>query len=678
MRILAATVAAAGLAITFTAPAGSAAATPSTAAAAVTVGSVALSPCGSQLPGYCGSVGVPLDWQAPASAGDPDITVGFEWLPATGAAEGTIVTIEGGPGYSSTGSEGQYAAMVGPLAAHHNTLVFDLRGTGLSTPIKCSALQNYTGVASGSAFDALVGDCGAKLNRTWKNSAGRYVQASDLFATANAARDLNYTLGRLDLKSVDLYGDSYGSWFAQAFASRYPQDLRTVTLDSTYPVLNLDPWSTATLTEAEYAFNASCTRSPACAAQVPGGAWQDITALAEKLDQEPLTGNTVGLDDAQVTQTVDTRVLIDLVENAGFDPAVYSQLDAAARAYLHDDDGAPLLRLAAWSVGYDNDNGTVPSAYSDGVYFATVCTDYPELYDMADAPATRDVQFQAAIAKEPADAFAPFTPAQWVTQDAYNNVFDACLDWPSPTANDPPVTADPPLIPSSVPVLILSGDLDAVTPPAWNTAAEAQVGSSARYIEIPNITHVTALPDAAWPNQQLCGDDLYRQFVTDPAKLDSLDTSCTASTPPTAVLGEFPLELADVAQPTVESGNQAGPDGLRAASVGASTVADAMARSGYLDGSKDLGLRGGSWKVTGSNTLKFTLTADQWATDASVSGTATWNLTTGAVDATLTISYDGGHTATVDAAWNTLHTLTPAQLTGTADGDSIAAAVAVP
>ena len=38
----------------------------------------------------------------------------------------------------------------------------------------------------------------------------------------------------LQLGKVDLYGDSYGSFFAQVFASRFPQLVRSVTLDSTY------------------------------------------------------------------------------------------------------------------------------------------------------------------------------------------------------------------------------------------------------------------------------------------------------------------------------------------------------------------------------------------------------------------------------------------------------------
>ena len=73
------------------------------------------------------------------------------------------------------------------------------------------------------------------------------MHASDLFNTAYSARDVARVLRALRLGRVDLYGDSYGSWFAQVFASRYPGMLRSVTLDSTYQVLGLDPWYTTTV-----------------------------------------------------------------------------------------------------------------------------------------------------------------------------------------------------------------------------------------------------------------------------------------------------------------------------------------------------------------------------------------------------------------------------------------------
>jgi len=49
--------------------------------ATLQVGTVSLSACAGGLPGWCGSIAVPLSWQAPVSSGVPNISVGFEWLP---------------------------------------------------------------------------------------------------------------------------------------------------------------------------------------------------------------------------------------------------------------------------------------------------------------------------------------------------------------------------------------------------------------------------------------------------------------------------------------------------------------------------------------------------------------------------------------------------------------------
>ena len=80
--------------------------------------------------------------------------------------------------------------------------------------------------------------------------------------------------------------------------------------------------------------------------------------------------------------------LVNLVNNAGFDPVVYRDLDAAARALLRRGDPAPLLRLAALSLGFDNTNDPLPE-FSDGLYFAVACTDYVQLFSRTAPPATR-------------------------------------------------------------------------------------------------------------------------------------------------------------------------------------------------------------------------------------------------------------------------------------------------
>ena len=76
------------------------------------VGTITLRRCAVKPLTFCGGLAVPLDY---SSAASPRIQVGFRWLPATGDAAGTILAVEGGPGYASTGSEPEYRAMAGLL-----------------------------------------------------------------------------------------------------------------------------------------------------------------------------------------------------------------------------------------------------------------------------------------------------------------------------------------------------------------------------------------------------------------------------------------------------------------------------------------------------------------------------------------------------------------------------------
>ena len=369
---------------------------------AVRVGGLRLHRCGRVQPVYCGKLAVPLDYSAPAS---PDIHVGFRWLPATGSrrpGRRTVLAVEGGPGYATAGTQGAYTAMLGSLRRTTNLLLVNLRGTGDSTLVKCAGLEHFGRPQHqyGAEFDKLVAACGRQLDHTWRYRHGGWVHASDLFSTAYSARDVSRVLRALRLGRVDLYGDSYGSWFAQVFASAYPRQLRSVTLDSTYQVLGLDPWYTTTAITARRAFAQACSRWPACAGAAGGrGAWARVGALAARLARAPVTGATTSPDGTAARLTVTAETLVNLVNNAGFDPVVYRDLDAAGRALLRRHDDAPLLRLAALSIGFDDSNYALPE-FSDGLFFAVSCTDYVQLFSRTAAPAVRLREYRAALRRD--------------------------------------------------------------------------------------------------------------------------------------------------------------------------------------------------------------------------------------------------------------------------------------
>ena len=175
----------------------------------------------------CGSIKRPWEPGNPAAG---TVTVGFAFVPARDQrrpALGTLVPHEGGPGYSTTGTGASYAAMYGPLLDRRNLLLVDQRGTGRSEPIDCPALQDRE--------DRRTPSRPSRLRRQLGDRA-------DDYTTALSADDLAAVVRALRLGRVDVYGDSYGTFFAQVFAGRHPELVRSVVLDSAYPTYGENAW----------------------------------------------------------------------------------------------------------------------------------------------------------------------------------------------------------------------------------------------------------------------------------------------------------------------------------------------------------------------------------------------------------------------------------------------------
>ena len=170
-------------------------------------------------------------------------------------------------------------------------------------------------------------------------------------------------------------------------------------------------------------------------------------------------------------------------------------------------DPDPLLRLYAERTAFQENYFNTPSTvYSGELYLAVSCLDYPQLYDMHASEAARSTELAQAVAALPASTFAPFTTQEWLAQDQNTEAYTACLAWPSPIEAVPP-TIGQPLLPKSIPVLILGGEFDTWTPPSDVPKVIAELGGHTRFIELANSTHVVGEDDTT------CGDDLVRAFV---------------------------------------------------------------------------------------------------------------------------------------------------------------------
>ena len=595
-----------------------------------------LRPCGFAANVLCGEISRALD---PADPTAGTIPISFELHPPTVTDQpplGTIVAVEGGPGYATTESRAYYLDLFAPLLDRRQLLLVDNRGTGGSAAINCSELQSYEG-----SYIHNVGLCGAQLGSN-----------SDVWGSALAADDMAAVLDSLGIGQVDLYGDSYGTYFGQTFALRHPDRLRTLTLDAAYPVVGPDPWYRDINRAMVDAFRSTCQRDLGCAA-LGGDVIARIRALADALNAKPLRGMARDADGGLHQVTVDTPLLSYLMGVATFGSAVYRELDAAGRAYLERGDAGPLLRIAAEQITW-GDAGPV-SQYSEGLYVAVICNDYPQLWDISAPVAARPAQFARSLQQlRTADpnGFAPFTVEEWLASPWTE--FRSCIQWPTPSRWVPPVP--PPVVFPDVPTLVLVGDLDSITSPEGAAKVASQFPRST-FVEVANLPHVSALDDHG-----RCASDIVIRYVSTGG--DAGDTSCASAYNEVRVVEDFPRRLADVMPlPGVD-----GSTG-RTAIAAANTVADMLNRWLSMYGTRGVGLRGGSFVTTGLDHVRLRMDHLRWVDDVAVSGEVEWNRGDGAIRATVTLS------GTVDGhlvlAWNDWEQHAAISVRGTVHGHPV-------
>jgi len=198
-----------------------------------------------------------------------------------------------------------------------------------------------------------------------------------------------------------------------------------------------------------------------------------------------------------------------------------------------------------------------------------------------------------------------------------------------------------------VPVLILSGTLDSLTP--WlhgATVVARDMGPSARVIRVANLTHVT-LQDA----NDACPASIYQRFLRNPAGLHRMNTSCAPRVAPVHAVGAYPLRLADASAARPSRGNQTGTKALQAASVAVAAVGDETSRWPQLSGRRDLGLRGGTITFMPGRPLRMSFHSVRFVLDAAIDGTVSWNRQAGTVSARLTVHVPGAAPVRFAAHW---------------------------
>ena len=626
-------------------------------AATLRVGQLVLRPCQSGA-AWCGTLKRRLDPDGIVAGAVP---LYFEFYPHSGPAPaaGTLVAVEGGPGFPSTDSRDEYLGLFGPLRDRYDVLLVDNRGTGRSGAVDCKALQKAPVLTEEG-----MGECGRLLGAK-----------ANLYGIAPATDDLAALLRALGIARIGLYGNSSGTHFVQHFAQRHGEMLRAVILDAAFAADGAkDAWAVYYAPAMRGKFNLACARSPACAA-IPGNSMDHIAPVLAALRQHPFAAHAHTADGKGLKFTADATALAIVMFGSSPPYASVRETDAAARAFMQGDQ-APLLRLMAETLSSvdSRDPSGSPVVFSSGLAIAITCHDEPQIYDMHLAPRARRRERDALVAareREAADTYAPFTIAEYRRMPLDYSYLDQCVDWPVlPAGAPPPMSLAAGAKYPDVPVLVISGELDNMTPVAGAQEAAAHF-AHAYHLIVANGFHDNAQPHS----RSECGEVIARRF------LDTLvvgDVSCAAATPPVRLVPHFAREASALDPAVAAPGNEVDAGALRVVTAALLTSEDAIARARDNGAAHGVGLRAGSFAVAKAGAgYHLRLKDVRWTEDVSVSGSIDWPGRTGDVHAQLAVSSAAGDGA-LEASWAEGVSGARATVRGTLGGRAVLAEAPAP
>jgi pimeloyl-ACP methyl ester carboxylesterase len=348
--------------------------------------------------------------------------------------------------------------IVGTEARSRDIVVMDLRGTGRSGALDCPALQGR----SPKPAVAAVAACAAKLGAR-----------RDFYSSVDVADDIDAVRAALGAERIAIYGASYGTYVAQAYARRYPARVDRLVLDSPVGPTGLDALERSSLMAAPAALQGICGKR-ACRRFMrdPGAV---LTRLAERLERRPLTGYVVNRFGKRRRATIDGRGLLEL---AAAYPLVSGTLPAAVAAAVRGD-SAPLLRAHAdlfrlFRVAF----GATPARDSSvATAVATHCSDTAFPWSRATPLEARRASAAAIADSLPADVFAPFSRQTALRGDT----LESCLGWPSSSRSVPSAGPLP-----DVPALLLAGGASIDSPVAEARALQMLLPRS-ELIVVPDV-----------------------------------------------------------------------------------------------------------------------------------------------------------------------------------------------
>lgn len=392
----------------------------------------------------CVTLTVPLDHSQP---GEQTVEVKFAVLPASGTPQGVLVTAVGGPGSSGVHESDLWLPSLDQTIRERFDIVyFDQRGVGLFEDPSCpdADVRYWDGYAVlpeqlNQRWDLLVGIVDGFVASCVSEMGDPEFLAH--LGTDDAVRDLEAFRVAMGYDQLVLYGQSYGTLFAQTYASAYPDAVERLILDGTIDATRDGLESTVDQIDAfddllEMIFEA-CDVDATCAEDMGMPAGQAYAALLRKLEADP----------ANVRFPVDAGVWEDIpltADDVGYlaFSSVYSAEDRmmfvrALSAATSRDDLIPMVRL--WELTYGSGGSTMMTT-------AVNCLD------------------NAIPGNDVPSELAAVTEAWTETQELHRWFYElslVCVYWPDvDRTHNPPE----PFQGEGIPTLIVAAEGDPATP----------------------------------------------------------------------------------------------------------------------------------------------------------------------------------------------------------------------
>lgn len=424
----------------------------------------------------CGTLTVP------ENSAEPDgrrIELAYAVVPARAnrAEPDPVLFLAGGPGQSARELLPIMRHALREINRTRDLVFLDQRGTGGSNALDCE-MEGQDEVWLDASYDQMA----EQLNQC------RAGWDADLrfYTTTDAARDLESLRAHYGFEQVNLIGGSYGTRLAQVYLRAHPDRVRSVVLDGVVPTrLHLGAEHGLMLDRALGKLFAACAEQPRCRDTFP----ELETAFSELKAQFPDTdtGPEILVTHPRRGQAIDLRftraTLAAALRFLAYSPQTQMMIPYLVHEAATTDDPT---RLASQALIVTDQ---MADLIAIGLNFAVGCTeDWP---GWPEVPGQHDTLLGNSM------------------KEVYDQV---CADWPrGDLAGDFHQPFD-----SNVPVLILSGEFDPVTPPAYGDEAEAQFSNSEHLIARGR-GHIVITQD--------CIGQIASRFVAE-AGFESLDPGC--------------------------------------------------------------------------------------------------------------------------------------------------------